>query len=150
MKGLMRLTLLAAWLSGCSQLPQSVAQSSVPCSPEDASRALDTAGTSRSWEELHNAFLRFAACDDGAIGEGFSESVTRLLADHWEDLGTLEMFTRQDSRFRDFVIRHIDGTADPTMLKQIAVLADTKCPDASKDLCSAIASQTRDAIASLQ
>jgi hypothetical protein len=50
----------------------------------------------------------------------------------------------------DFVIRHIDGTADPTMLKQIAVLADTKCPDASKDLCSAIASQTRDAIASLQ
>jgi hypothetical protein len=50
-------------------------------------------------------------CDDGSIAEGFSESVTRLLADDWEALPALQSLTTMDASFQTFVLRHIDETA---------------------------------------
>ncbi len=67
-----------ATLPLCSQQMPTAAAS---CDPERAREAEEVAATAQSWRQLHEMLSRFAACDDGAIAEGFSESVTVLLAE---------------------------------------------------------------------
>lgn len=43
------------------------------CTLQEAFAAERTASTLRSWPEVHSAFIRYGHCDDGAIGEGFSD-----------------------------------------------------------------------------
>ena len=59
---------------------------SVPCSATDSKNALDQADRLRTWQTLYRTYKRYDQCDDGGIGEGFSESVARILADHWRTL----------------------------------------------------------------
>jgi hypothetical protein len=105
------------------------------CTEADAEAAETVAATAVSWGQLHQQFWRYAHCDDGAIAEGFSESVTVLLAKHWDDLEELGMIVTSDSAFRKFVIRHIDETVAEERLKLIAENADNQCPRYLKKLC---------------
>ena len=101
----------------------------------EAEAAETIAATAGSWRQLHQQFGRYAHCDDGAIAEGFSESVTVLLAKHWDDLQELGMVVTSDNAFRKFVIRHIDETVPEERLKKIAESADNQCPRGLKKLC---------------
>ena len=96
------------------------------------------AGQLRSWSALHRSFERYGHCDDGAIGEGYSESVTVLLAEHWEALSQLKALATSDPRFRAFVLKHIDETAPGERRARIANHAKSKCPEHHRDLCEAI------------
>ncbi len=91
-----------------------------------------------TWERLHRLFLTFPGCDDGVYAEGYSDFVARSLARHWDRLDELKALTSSDKGFSDFVLRHIDASAD---LDDIALLlsnAQDRCPAESSSLCSAI------------
>jgi hypothetical protein len=96
-------------------------------------------------EALHDAFHRFAHCGDGAIAEGFSDSVVRLLASRWQDLHELEHLAESDRPFRAFVLRHIDATADEADLRRIIATA-SKCPGHARPICREIESHARAAL----
>jgi hypothetical protein len=108
------------------------------CTREEAMAAEVNTAHLPDWKQIYGAFERFSHCDDGAIAEGFTESVVHLLATHWEALSQLASFARKNSEFRNFVLRHINDTADFSELKQIAHLARTQCPSEHGALCSAI------------
>jgi len=91
-----------------------------------------------SWGGLHAAMLRFEGCDDGAIAEGYSDSVAKLLADHWERLSDLRELIEVDPFFQRFVVSHIDATADDRDLARIVVAAKERCPENVKALCDEI------------
>jgi hypothetical protein len=59
------------------------------CSLEDAKKAERDASTLKNWDEIYKASKKIAHCDDGDIAEGYSESVTRLLANDWASVGKL-------------------------------------------------------------
>ncbi len=86
-----------------------------PCTPAEAEAAERAAGTAqRSWAELHAQYAKFARdadCDDGAIAEGWSEAVARLLADRWGELQALAQFVEADPAFLTFVLGHTDASA---------------------------------------
>jgi hypothetical protein len=81
-----------------------------PCSTQEEEQAEYVAATATSWQELHQQFLRYGHCGDGAIAEGFSEAVTVLLAERWHTLEELYAMRRADPKFQDFVLRHINET----------------------------------------
>src|SRR5689334_21589902 len=80
------------------------------CTSLEGRHALEEADTLRSWDALYKSYRTFGHCDDGAIGEGYSESVARILADHWDTLPRFVQLAGKDAAFQAFVIRHLDAT----------------------------------------
>jgi hypothetical protein len=113
------------------------------CTKAEAMSAEAKAAYLKSWAEVYDAYKRYAHCDDGAIAEGFSESVTVLLAKHWAQLPELVIRVNGDKDFRAFVVKHINESADVNNLKLIDTNARTRCPEQSKSFCSAIAARTQ-------
>jgi hypothetical protein len=103
--------------------------------------ALKVAGTLRDWRDVSAAYQRYRYCDDGAIAEGFTDSIARLLASRWETLPEMAALTEKHPEFRSFVLRHVNASADPGDLKRIAELAGSKCPSQYTSLCAALRTQ---------
>lgn len=114
------------------------------CTRQQAIAAEETASTLRNWAEVHSAFVRFRRCDDGAIGEGFSESVSILFAEHWDQLGALLRLTARDRSFRQFVLRHLDETVPADRWSAIEENAKSRCPSNARSLCKSILSRGRE------
>jgi len=107
-----------------------------PCTDADASRAFDESDSFRNWDALHQSYKRYRQCDDGAAAEGYSESVARILADHWETLSRFAELSRQDSGFRRFVLNHIDATLNTDDLHKIESSAATRCTVNLRKVCA--------------
>jgi hypothetical protein len=79
------------------------------------------------WPELRiigRATLLFAR----PFGEGYSDTVVRLLAIRRDQLDTLRRHVSSDSTCHDFVLRHVDATTDEDDLEKILVSDRTRCP----------------------
>src|SRR5579872_3454895 len=68
----------------------------------------DVTTTLKTWQLIHESFLRYRECDRGEIWEGYSYSVMAMLADRWGQLSSLQTVIAQDDPFREFVFKHID------------------------------------------
>jgi hypothetical protein len=112
-----------------------------PCNNAEGRVALDEAGSVRTWSGLYSSYKAYEQCDDGAIGEGYSESVARILLDHWNTLPELVQLAELDADFRVFVTKHIDASLDSAELNKIKSNADAGCPAALRMICSDIAKQ---------
>lgn len=108
------------------------------CSREEAIEAETEAFTLPDWDSVYMAFGRFAHCDDGAISEGYSEAVGRLLAKDWNHFGKLYALVHGNKKFEQFVIRHIDETVPDDYLNQIIENVRQRCPKKSRQLCHLI------------
>ena len=113
------------------------------CSQAEARAAEDVVGRLKSWASVHDAYIRFAHCDDGSIGQGFSESISVLLSTRWDRLGDLRRVTKKDRDFESFVIRHIDLTVPVERLKVIAKKAQQQCGK-GEPLCERIAKRANE------
>ena len=92
----------------------------------------------KTWGGLYRLFKRFGQCDDGAIGEGFSEDVAQLFLKQWTHLDVLSHLMASDKSFKKFVLRHIDATLDEDELKAIADNSKSHCPTGEAQLCRSI------------
>lgn len=85
---------------------------------------------------LHDSFLAFRGCDDGAVSELFTEAVTHLLALQWDSVSQMQSLTATDFEFKEFVLRHIDAKTPVETLRRIAFNAQHYCPDRSQSFCA--------------
>lgn len=108
------------------------------CSPMEAYAAETVVDYLDNWANLHRAYSQFAKCDDGAIAEGFSDVVTKLLSRQWRSLPDLTKIIGADPTFEQFVLRHLDETVSAADLKAIATLATSSCPRGARGLCERI------------
>jgi hypothetical protein len=108
------------------------------CSAAEAIKAETESSSLESWDALHRAYNQYKQCDDGAIAEGYSDTVARLLTRHWASVSELDAIARKDAGFRNFVIRHIDSLMSPSEAKTILANAFSKCPSGSNELCRLI------------
>lgn len=113
------------------------------CTKADALEAERLAANLKSWPEVHGAFTRFRHCDDGAIGEGFSESVSQLLANRWETLSELQRFSKHDKAFENFVLKHIDETILDVNVRKIRNNASSGCPKDLGEFCKKVVRATK-------
>ena len=98
------------------------------------------------WRSLHESFQRFAKCDDGFIAEGYSNVVTKGLAQNWSTVAKLERIVRRDAKFKAFVLTHIDATADVTDLMAVRKSATSNCKHCSLSLCKELAQRASAAL----
>jgi hypothetical protein len=108
------------------------------CSQAEARAAEDVVGRLKTWAAVQDAYARFGHCDDGSIGQGFSESITILLSRKWDRLNDLRRAAAKDKEFESFVIRHIDLTVPVERLEVIAKNARQRCGK-GEPLCERIA-----------
>ena len=108
------------------------------CTADEAQKAEAVSGVATSWKQLHRQFRQFAHCDDGDIAEGFSESTTLLLADHWETIRQMEPMIASDPPFRKFIVRHVDDSVPAERLLRITRNAGEQCPRNLTDFCQDI------------
>jgi hypothetical protein len=88
------------------------------CPVSAEKQAMTEADTLRSWDALYKSYTLYQKCDDGAIADGYSESVARVLADHWDTLPQLAELAKNDPKFLRFVLRHVDATDDDKDLQR--------------------------------
>jgi len=99
------------------------------------------------WKALYVSYSRFKNCDNGGyISEGYSESVVRLLADHWNSLPEFAAISGKHPGFQQFVMRHIDATTNVDDLTKISESATKHCPPGHATLCVTIVEQATAAI----
>jgi hypothetical protein len=103
-----------------------------------------------SWKELYNLFIKYKGCDDGIYAEGYSDFVTRSLAKHWDRFDELAKLSATDKAFEDFVLRHIDATADWDDISLLLSNAQEKCPASSSRLCYALIEAARAAMKEIE
>lgn len=125
-------------LFGAAALVLTVSSAQAECYSESSQAAQSIADQAQSWQDVYSAFARFGVCDDGAIAEGFSDSIARLLAHHWDTITSLSRLAAAHPKFRRFVLRHIDSLMSPEQARAIADNARRHCPVASHALCLAI------------
>jgi hypothetical protein len=113
---------------------------------EGEGRAALEAVTLHSWDALYKSYKSYRLCDDGAIGEGYSESVARILSDHWNTLPRLSQLAGNDADFRPFVIRHLDATLNMDDVQKIKKSARAQCPRGLRTLCGDLARQADSAL----
>jgi hypothetical protein len=114
------------------------------CSRQDAIHAEQEASTLATWDAVYLSFQHFVPqCDDGAISEGYSETVTRLLAKDWKHFRKLYQLSIKDPTFEKFIISHIDETAAKSNLDALVDNMRTRCPSDAKDFCSEVIERAR-------
>ncbi len=116
------------------------------CSAAEEQRAEIQADTLRSWDALYKSYKLYGKCDDGAVAEGYSESVARILVDHWSTVPRMANLAARDVGFRRFVLGHVDATLDFNDLKKISANAKTRCPSGLGAICADV---TKEADAAL-
>jgi hypothetical protein len=95
---------------------------------------------------LHGSYSLYRQCDDGAIAEGYSESVARILVDHWTTLPQLERVAANDIEFRAFVMKHVDATLSTDDLAKIRKNAQAHCPKGLRAICNDLANHANSAL----
>ena len=134
-------------LVGASANPAAAQTPASRCGDKDAEQALNLPDHYKSWGQAHQIFTRFGQCDDGAVGEGFSEAIAQLFIHDWQHVGTLVRLTGSDAGFKKFVLWHIDATLSEDELQAIVRNARTRCPAEDKSFCRAV---ENNALASLK
>lgn len=111
-----------------------------PCSQKAVDRLEDEAGDVRSWSELAAFYRHYRACkiDDASVQEGVSDSVARLLANHWKTLPEASKLFARDPGFEEFALAGINITDSTDDLNRIDSLAEKQCPVPLSVLCRKI------------
>lgn len=120
------------------------------CTKADAIEAESSVSKLHTWEGIYKSFKRFRHCDDGAIAEGYSDSIVRILARRWDELESLIKLTSSDKDFYAFVLRHIDATADKSDIEKIISNSGKHCPKSAATICAEIEKTARNVLRELK
>jgi hypothetical protein len=116
------------------------------CPEADIKRIEIEAVTLRTWDALYNSYRTYKNCNDNAeADEGYSESIARILADHWSTLPRLAQLIDKDKSFARFV--GLDATMDMRDVAKIRQNAITRCPVGLTKLCAKLKMDAEEAIA---
>lgn len=85
----------------------------------------------RNWTSLLRHQRIFAPCDDGVLGEGYSDAVAYLFSRRWDEFGVFVTLSKKYPAFQRWAVRHIDATASDEDLNKIIINATTCINDAA-------------------
>jgi hypothetical protein len=135
---------LLVWAVAFSVVTTGVAVGqSQPCSRDEAIRAGMAADNLKTWPSVYRFYKQYSHCDDGSVGEGISDGVAKLLANHWDSFGEFVKLASNDKAFEKFVIRHVDETIDwGRDAPKIHENAQLHCPLNAARLCKILVLKT--------
>jgi hypothetical protein len=117
-----------------------------PCTKSEARQAEKDVDSLSNWDGVYRAYTKFSQCDDGAIAEGYSDAVGKLLADDWANFKRFLTLSKTDRGFSRFVVRHIDATLPKEILERISTNVQSACPAGEENVCRVLADASSRAI----
>jgi hypothetical protein len=126
---------LAVVIAFCFDTTASASQT---CRREEAIKAETEASTLTTWPKVFESYGHYRHCDDGAISEGYSNSVATLLASHWDQFDELRSLVGAHPKFQAFVLRHVNETMTLDQGNSIKENVHLRCPANGKALCESI------------
>jgi hypothetical protein len=116
------------------------------CSQKTIDSLEDGASDIQSWPQLADFYRRYRACkiDDASVQEGISDSIARLLANHWDTLPQAATLFAQDPALEKFALAGINITDSTDDLNRIDGLAEKHCPTGLSLLCTKIRKAIRE------
>lgn len=127
----------------CFGIAQAGGVSEKACSRVEEFQAETEIEGLNDWPLVYRAYLRFGHCDDGAIAEGYSDTVIRLLTDQWDQIAELNRLALLNNKFEKFVLHHIDELATKNDLQTILKNTQKSCPKKAQRLCRSIEDAVR-------
>ncbi|HTM57628.1 MAG TPA: hypothetical protein VL123_04360 [Candidatus Udaeobacter sp.] len=100
----------------------------------------------RTWQEVHAAYVRFSGCDDGVVGQWFSDLVVKRLANRWSTFPDLVLIVRKDPAFGPWVVSHVDASSDSLDLAHAVHNARSRSFRRGATLCRRIAAAGEKAV----
>src|SRR3989442_5232241 len=135
-RALFSIVFLSAVNTACGYGAQTANQK--VCTQDEGMRALDESDGLKDWDAVYRSFKRFGHCDNGAVAEGYDDSIIRLLVGDWNHFDALAHLAASDKAFEQFILGHIDELASQEQLKAIANNAKSLCPSRENYLCERI------------
>jgi len=121
--------LSAIFVVGCLAIPASYAWAGTACSSQTSAKAERTLVDARvDWTSLYKHWHVYAICDDGGIGEGYSDAVVSLLAEQWSQLHVFMSISKADPAFQRWALHHVDATSSDKDLTKIILNSKKSCP----------------------
>jgi hypothetical protein len=115
------------------------------CAGQGVFRAQDSLRLYCGWQVIYKFYRLYNACDNAYVTDAFSSAIVKALAEKWDSLPELQKISDTDSAFLDFVLRHIDATADFGSLKKILANMNN-CRKEFESLCARIRKKTSAAL----
>ena len=103
------------------------------CSQKMEKQALISIDKINSWQDMYDFYKNFKVCDDGAIAEGVSDNIIKLLIK--QKIQFNKLF--EDRTFQEFVLEHINEL----MTKKEAQIIKKKikqCKKPFNDFCKKV------------
>jgi hypothetical protein len=116
------------------------------CSQKTIDTLEDEATEVQTWPQLAGFYRRYRACkiDDASVQEGVSDSIARLLANHWDTLPQAATLFAHNPAFEKFALAGINITDSTDDLDRIDSLAKAHCPVGLSVLCTKIRKAIRE------
>jgi hypothetical protein len=92
----------------------------------------------QDWKAFYHLYKRVGGCDHGKLSQEYSYALSRLLAHHWGEVGSLLGLAAADKEFKEFVLRHIDEDMPEEESQAILRNSRQHCPPDGEWLCKAI------------
>jgi hypothetical protein len=90
----------------------------------------------RNWPSLYKSYRTYRTCPfDADAAEGYSESVARILVDHWDSVSEGAKLFRNDRTFEKFVFGALNDTLADADLERIRSLSNDSCPSGMELVC---------------
>ncbi len=147
---MIRIILLsAALITTLASIPINAGQLS--CASKGSVRAQDSLRIEYSWPVIYRVYRAYERCDENIyFSEAFSTGIIKTLVKKWETLPELQALAASDSTFLDFVLIHIDATADYEAVRQILLNISKKCPAKCGKLCARLRARTQRAASQIE
>jgi len=112
-----------------------------PCTPADKARADKGIDNVITWAQMQKAYIDFAHCDTGEIGELFTEALLRLIVE-WKHVEAFDAAMQKDAQFKEFVYAHLKSPAAKDDRLAIYSRAKLSCPKGLDSLCAGLVEAT--------
>jgi|GEM_PF-5867640 len=146
----LRLIAAIATLAVMAFAPQSCF-ARLSCAGRGSVRAQDSLGTDYSWQVIYRVYRAYERCDENLyFSQSYSIAILKTLARKWGTLPELGKIVASDSAFLNFVLLHIDATAEDGVVKQILANTSKNCPAGCDDLCERFRARAARAAAQME
>jgi hypothetical protein len=115
----------------------STAHAQKACTPADAAKAEKAVEQVVTWAHLHKAWRDWKQCDKGAVADGYTDAIMRLMVE-WKNMDGLAE-PMKDPEYKSFIYAHVQSPAAKDDLSAIRSRATQSCPKGQDALCKEIA-----------
>lgn len=108
------------------------------CTKADESNAQKAIDKVSTWASLNSTWKSFRHCDTGAVGEGFTDAILRLVVD-WKGVNQLADAMARDADYKTFILDHLRSPEAKGDAPDVYSRAKANCPGGLAEWCKEIA-----------